>query len=60
MKPPSAFEQQVLDFVLRELRQAVEKKGQVTVIIDPFLRGGAHIYAFPNTGGRSYTIEPGT
>lgn len=57
-KKPSAFEQRVLDVVLVELRKAVRMKGQLMITIDPFVMGGgAHIFASPNTEGRSYTIE---
>lgn len=58
MKKPNEFEQRVLDVVLVELRRAMRKKCQLTVIIDPWWdAGGAYIFAAPNAGGLSYTIE---
>ena len=60
MKAPTAFEQKVLDVVLRELRRAMRMRGQLTITIDPFVDGGGtHVFASPNTQGRSYTIEKG-
>lgn len=58
MKPPTVFEQRVLDILLRELRRAVRMKGQLSITIDPFVRGGgAHIFASPNATGHTYTVE---
>ncbi len=57
-KPPTAFEREVLDIVLRELRRAMRMRGQLDIIVDPFVDGsGTHIFASPNTEGRSYTLE---
>lgn len=54
----TVFEQRVLAVVLIELRRAVRMKGQLQITIDPFVMGGgAHVFASPNTVGRSYTIE---
>jgi len=58
MKPPTKFEREVLDVVLRELRRAMRMRGQLSLTIDPFTYlNGAHIFASPNTAGRTYTIE---
>ncbi len=55
---PSAFEREVLDVVLLELRRAMRMRGQLSLTIDPFGIGdGAHIFASPNTEGRTYTVE---
>ncbi len=57
-KAPSAFEQEVLDVVLLELRRAMKMRVQLTVIIDPWAMGdGTYLFAAPNEQGRSYMIE---
>jgi hypothetical protein len=58
MTSATKFEREVLDIVLLELRRAMRMRGQLTITIDPFVHGGgAHVFASPNTNGRSYTIE---
>jgi len=57
-RAPSAFEREVLDILLRELRSAMRARAQLTVIIDPWTAGGGtYIGAFPNEEGRSYEVE---
>ncbi len=51
-KPPTPFERDVLDVLLRELRRAMRMKGQLSIIIDPYIDGGgAFVHASPNTEG---------
>lgn len=58
MKPPTEWEQRVLDILLAELRRAVKAKAQLSITIDPFVMGGGtHLFACPNEMGRSYTVE---
>lgn len=55
MKLPNAFEKRILDTLLLELRRAMRARAQLSIIIDPFTRGGgAHISALPNETGRTY------
>lgn len=56
-RKPTKFECDVLDVVLRELRRAMRSKAQLSILIDPFVRGGAYIFAAPNEEGTTYTIE---
>lgn len=59
-KPPTEFEREVLAVVLVELRRAMRMRGQLSLTLDPFVDGGgAHLFASPNTAGRTYTIEKG-
>ena len=58
-RSPTAFEQEVLDVLLVELRRAMKLGDQLQITIDPWTnpKGGAYIFAAPNSAGRTYTIE---
>lgn len=57
-RPPNAFEQEVLDVMLVELRRAMRLRVQLEVLVDPWALGdGTFIYAAPSVAGRSYTID---
>lgn len=56
-KPPNAFERDVLDVLLTELRRAVRKRAQLSIILDPFVQGGgAYVFAAPSEQGHTYEI----
>lgn len=58
MRPPSAFEKRVLDVLLVELRRAMRRREQLSIIVDPFTMGsGTYVFAAPNEQGHTYTIE---
>jgi hypothetical protein len=60
-RPPTDFEREVLDVLLRELRRAMRRKEQLSILVDPFtLGGGTYIFAATNPAGHTYTIEKGT
>ncbi len=56
-KPATPFEQAVLDVVLVELRCAMRIGEQLSILIDPWVRGGGtYVYATPNDRGKTYEV----
>lgn len=60
-RPPTKWEREVLDILLVELRRAVRLKGQLEILIDPWLAGrGTYVFASAHATGRSYEIADRT
>lgn len=56
-KPPTEWEQRVLDVLLVELRRAVRVRRQSSIIIDPFtMGGGTYISAGPSSEVNTYEL----
>lgn len=60
-RPPNEFEREVLDVVLVELRRAMRLKGQLEILIDPWLAGrGTYVFASAHSSGNAYEIASRT